>query len=135
MPDPLRIFTAITMGVAALIMLDLAVLAYLRSRRTGEDVLRSAMFLKAHLLRRGYFLIIFASIGLLLLGIPLALEANIPSAYYAGAAVLVMGSLDLAVLYFYSLVAPQESPLGRQLARLAKLLEGVRRHERGRDAE
>ncbi len=127
-------FTALVMGIAALVMLSLAVLSYIHSRKVGDDVLRSMMFLKSHLLRRGYFILIFASVGMFFLGIPLALEADIPTTYYPLAAILVMAFLDLAIVYFYFLVAPQESRLGQKLASLQRMLKGAPRNGQERNA-
>ncbi len=132
-PDPFRIFAAFVMGIASFVMLSLALLSYVHTRRVGDDVLRSRMFLKSHLLQRGYLIFILASVGMFLLGIPLALEADIPSLYYPAATIFVMAALDLAILYFYSLVAPKGSRLSMQLSRLAKLLGGGSRGEQGRN--
>ncbi len=134
MPDPFQIFTALVVGIAAFVMLSLALLSYIHSRSVGEDVLKSMMYLKSHLLRRGYFIFIFVSAGMFLLGVPIALGADIPTTYYPIVAIFVMAGLDLAVLYFYFLVAPRKSPLTLKLQRLAGLLGGLQRDDQRRNA-
>lgn len=124
-PDAFQVYTALVVGASAILMFSLAIVSYLRSRILGEDVLRSRMFLKSHLLRRGYLILIFASVGLLFLTVPLTLGAEMPWTYVLAAAIFVMGSLDLAILYFYSLVARWESPFAAIVGRLSKILGGI----------
>ncbi len=134
MVDPLRTFTAVVVGVAGIIMLAVAVMAYLRSRRAGDDVLRSRMYLRSHHLRRGYFLFIIVSAGMFLLGIPISLGLDIPAVYYPIVAIFVMITLDVAIVYFYFLVVPPESPLSGPLRRLSELLGGLFKHDDRRNA-
>lgn len=125
MPEAFQIYTALIVGASAIIMFSLAIVSYLRSRALGEDVLRSRMFLKAHLLRRGYLILIFASVGLLFLTVPLTLGAEMPWTYVFAGTLFVMGSLDLAILYFYFLVGRWKNPFAAVLARLSKILGGI----------
>lgn len=134
MVDPLRTFTAIVVGVAGIIMLAVAVMAFVRSRRLGDDILRSRMYLRSHLLRRGYFLFIVVSAGMFLLGIPISLGLDIPAVYYPIVAVFVMVTLDVAIVYFYFLAVPPETPVSAPLRRLSGLLGGLGKHDDRRNA-
>lgn len=120
-------------AASGVLMFGLAILSYLQSRTLGDDVLRSRMFLKAHLLRRGYLILIFAAVGMLFLAVPLTLGGQVPWAYVLGVAIFVMGALDLAALYFYSLVARWKSPLTAVLGRLSEFLGGFREDDANAD--
>ncbi len=134
MVDAFQTFTAIVVGVAGFIMLAVAVMAYMRSRQVGDDVLRSLMYMRSHLLRRGYFIFILISAGMFLLGIPIALGLEIPTIYYPVVAVFVMIALDIAIVYFYFLLVPRESPVSTPLRRLSELLGGLRGDDDRRNA-
>lgn len=131
--DPYQLYTALVLGASAVLMFGLGLLASLHVRSLGEDVLRSRMFLKAHLLRRGYLLLVFASVGMLFLGVPLLLGASIPWVYVLAASIVGLGCLDLALLSFYFVVAPRENPLSTTLNRLADLLR--RFHDKGPESD
>lgn len=133
MPEPLQVYTAMVVGASAVLIFGLAVLSYIQSRSLGEDVLRSRMFLKSHLLRRGYLILIFAAVGALFLSVPMTLGEQLPWPYLLGGVIFVMGSLNLAVFYFFFLVARWKSPLAALLGRTSELLGGTREDDAADD--
>jgi vacuolar-type H+-ATPase subunit I/STV1 len=130
MVDQRQIYTLIAVAVPTIIMLTMAVLSYIHSRRLGDDVLRSRMFLKAHLLRRGYFIFILAAVGMFLVNIPVALDLDLPILFHAVMAVFVLTGLALGTLHFYLVVAPRKSQLSVRLSRLFKSGGDLKGHGR-----
>ncbi|MFQ5837707.1 MAG: hypothetical protein ACE5HJ_02870 [Thermoplasmata archaeon] len=129
MAEQISIFALMAVTAPLLVMLTMAILSYIHSRRLGDDVLRSLMFLKAHLLRRGYFIFILAAVGMFFLTIPMALNLDMPAAFHLVAAILVMISLALGTLHFYMLVAPKKSPLSRMVLRVPSFRGGLKGDE------